>query len=69
MFVGNYKCVSSPKEFYSEKRNSLDFPMQVEMEGERYLLNATIQISNSKQYRGLKQTAEKNGVKYDVKIS
>lgn len=69
MFIGHYKCVTSPKEFYSEKRNSLDFPTQVEMNSERYLLNSTIQISNSKQYRGLKQTAEKNGVKYDVKIS
>jgi len=69
MFVGHYKCVNSPKEFYSEKRNTLDFPMQVELEGERYLLSSSIQISNSKQYRGLKQTAEKNNVKYDVKLS
>lgn len=69
MFVGHYKCVSSPKEFYSEKRTTLDFPMQVELDGERYLLNSTVQISNSKQYRGLKQVAEKNGVKYDVKLT
>lgn len=69
MFIGHYKCVSSPKEFYSEKRTTLDFPTQVEMYGERYLLNATIQISNSKQYRGLRQVAEKNGVKYDVKLN
>lgn len=69
MFVGHYKCVSSPKEFYSEKRTTLDFPMQVELDGERYLLNSTVQISNSKQYRGLKQVAEKNGVKYNVKLT
>lgn len=69
MFVGHYKCVSSPKEFYSEKRKTLDFPMQVELNGERYLLNASIQISNSKQYRGLKQVAEKNNAKYDVKLT
>lgn len=69
MFVGHYKCVSSPKEFYSEKRTTLDFPMQVELDGHRYLLSSTIQISNSKQYIGLKQTAEKNSIKYDVKLS
>lgn len=43
--------------------------MQVELNGERYLLNASIQISNSKQYRGLKQVAEKNNAKYDVKLT
>jgi hypothetical protein len=60
--------VVSPKEFYSEKRTTLDFPMQVELDAERYLLNSTIQISNSKQYGGLKQAAEKNNIKYDVKL-
>jgi len=69
MFIGHYKSVNSPKEFYSEKRNSLDFPMQVELEGERYLFGASIQISNSKQYKGLKATAQKNNIKYDVKLS
>lgn len=69
MFIGYYKSVVSPNEFYSEKRLTLDFPTQVELDGERYLLNNTIQISNSKQYRGLKQAAEKNSVRYDVKLN
>jgi hypothetical protein len=69
MFIGNYKSVNSPKEFYSEKRSSLDFPMQVELMGERYLLNSTIQISTSKQEKGLLETAEKNNVKTNVKVS
>lgn len=69
MFIGHYKAVNSPKEFYSEKRKTLDFPMQVELLGERYLLNATIQIANSKQEKGLKETATKNSVKTDVKVN
>jgi len=69
MFIGHYKSVNSPKEFYSEKRNSLDFPTQVEFMGERYLLNSTIQIATSKQQKGLYEVAKKNNINTDVKVS
>ena len=69
MFIGHYKSVNSPKEFYSEKRKTLDFPMQVELLGERYLLNSTIQIATSKQENGLLEAAKKNDVKTNVKVS
>ena len=48
MFIGYYKSVSSSKEFYSAKREDLNFPMQVEYKGDRYLLNKTIQVSNNR---------------------
>jgi hypothetical protein len=46
MFIGYYKSVASSKEFYSSKRSDLNFPIQVEYEGDRYLLNKTIQVSS-----------------------
>ena len=47
MFIGYYKSVTSSKEFYSEKRKDLNFPIQVEYKGDRYLLNKTIQVSSN----------------------
>jgi len=67
MFIGYYKSVSSSKEFYSKKREDLNFPMQVEYKGDRYLLNKTIQVS-SRNEKNLQQTAEKFGIEYDVRI-
>jgi len=68
MFIGYYKGVGQPKEFYSEKRESLDFPTQVELESLRYLLSYTIQITSSKQEESLRRMAKENGTRYDVKI-
>lgn len=68
MFIGYYKGVNQPKEFYSEKQESLDFPMQVELDGMRYLLNYTIQITSSKQEENLVRMAESSGTKYNIKI-
>jgi hypothetical protein len=68
MFIGYYKGVGQPKEFYSEKRKNLDFPMQVELEGLRYLLSYTIQVTSSKQESNLEKVAKSNGTKYNVRI-
>jgi hypothetical protein len=68
MFIGYYKGVTQPKEFYSEKRNSLDFPMQVELDGIRYLLTYTIQITSSKQEENIVNLAKSNSTKYNVRI-
>lgn len=68
MFIGYYKAVGQPKEFYSEKRETLDFPMQVELEGLRYLLSYTVQITSSKQELNLEKVAKNNGIKYNVRI-
>jgi hypothetical protein len=68
MFVGYYKGVGQPKEFYSEKRHSLDFPTQVELEGIRYLLTYTIQVTSSKQEENIVNLAKNSGTKYNVRI-
>lgn len=67
MFIGYYKSVNSSKEFYSLKKEDLNFPMQVEYKGDRYLLGKTIQVTPSGE-KNLKETAKKYGIEYDVKI-
>jgi hypothetical protein len=67
MFIGYYKSVSSAKEFYSEKRNDLNFPMQIEYQGDRYLLSKTIQVT-PKSEKNLIDTAKRYGIDYDVGI-
>jgi hypothetical protein len=69
MFIGFYKGVQSSREFYSEERNDLNFPTQVSLDGERYLLNKTIQISSQSQYDRLITSATGFGVRTKVKIS
>lgn len=68
MFIGYYKAVNQPSEFYSEKRSTLDFPMQVELGGIRYLLGYTIQITSSKQEDNIKNLAKNSNIKYNVKL-
>lgn len=68
MFIGHYKGVQSSKEFYSEKQDNLNFPTQVVLDGERYLLVKTIQISSKNQYKTLVDSAKKFSIKYDVKL-
>lgn len=68
MFIGYYKSVNSSKEFYSIKNKNLNFPMQVEYKGIRYLLNKTIQVSSKSHEENIKKTAERFGIEYDVRI-
>ena len=67
MFIGYYKSVNSSKEFYSSKREDLNFPMQVEYKGDRYLLGKTIQVTLSGE-KNLKETASRHGIECDVEI-
>jgi hypothetical protein len=69
MFVAHYKSVSSPEEFYSEKRETLDFPTQVEMNKKKYSLNTTYQVESDSRYNQLVSMAEKNNIPYGVKVS
>jgi len=68
MFIGYYKGVNEPREFYSEKQDTLEFPMQVELDGMRYLLSYTIQMTSSKQEENLVKMAKTSGTKYNIKI-
>lgn len=67
MFIGYYKSVNSSKEFYSEKREDLNFPMQIEYKGDRYLLGKTIQVTPKIQ-KNIIDTAKKYGIEYDIRI-
>jgi hypothetical protein len=68
MFIGYYKSVSTSREFYSSKREDLNFPIQVEYNGDRYLLTRTIQVSSKSQEKNIKTAAENYGIEYDVRI-
>lgn len=68
MYVAHYKSVSQSKEFYSQKRLTLDFPTQVELAGERYLLQTTYTIPSEAVHNRLLKRAEELGIQKDVKI-
>jgi hypothetical protein len=69
MFVAHYKSVTSPEEFYSEKRDRLDFPTQVELNRKKYLLNTTYQVNSESRYNQLIEMAKKNNIQYNIKVS
>jgi hypothetical protein len=68
MFVGHYKCVNSPEEFYSKKRESLDFPSQVEVNKKRYMLSKTYHVASESKYKDLIDVAKKNSIQYDIEV-
>ena len=61
MFIGYYKSVNSSKEFYSKKRSNLNFPIQIEYNSDRYLLNKTIQVFSDSQEK-------RYGIEYNIEI-
>lgn len=69
MFVGHYKSVSSPEEFFSQQRDKLDFPTQVELNKKKYLLYTTYQVNSKSRYNQLVEMAQKNNILYDIKVS
>lgn len=68
MYLAHYKSVSSPEEFFSSTRETLDFPTQVEFNKKRYLLNATHQVATSSQLDRIISFAKENNIRYDVKV-
>jgi len=69
MYIGHYKSVSSDsKEFYSSKREELDFPVQVEYKGERYSLATTYIASTKSQQQRIKNRAKQLGISFGVKV-
>jgi hypothetical protein len=69
MFYAVYKSVSSPVEFYSEPRETCDFPTQVEYNGGRYSLIKTIVVSSPSINNRLMETIKKIGIEYNVKVN
>lgn len=68
MFIGYYKSISSPEEFYSDRRNSLDFPTQVELNKKKYSLTHTYQVETESSYIKLVDSAKRNNIPYDIKV-
>ena len=68
MYIGHYKAVNSSREFYSEIRDGLDFPMQTQYEGERYLLQSTYTIPSSAVHDRLIRRAEELGIPKNVSV-
>jgi hypothetical protein len=69
MFIGHYRSVVSASEFYSSRKDELNFPTQVVYKNERYLLSKTIHIGSSKQYNRIIERAKNYSIDYDVDIS
>jgi hypothetical protein len=68
MYVGHYKSVSQGKEFFSKKRNTLDFPTQVEFNQQRYLLFTTYAVPSNSIYKRLIDRANELNIDSDVEI-
>lgn len=68
MFIAHYKAVDKAKEFYSNRRNKLDFPTQVEYKNDKYLLASTYIVSSDGQEKMIKDMAIKLNIDYNVKL-
>ena len=68
MFIGHYKSVNSAYEFYSEARDSLQFPTQVVYKGERYLFTKSINIPSLSHKESFIKIAQSRGVEFNVEI-
>ncbi len=68
MYIAYYKSVNSSKEFYTQKRENLDFPTQVQMNNERFMLSSTYIVSAKTMYEKIKIRAEELDIPFDVEI-
>jgi len=68
MYIGHYKAVDSSNEFFSESRQYLDFPTQIEYKKRRYSLIRTHIVSTEGQLNNLKKRAKELNIKFDIKI-
>jgi len=67
-FIALYKCVSTPEEFYSEIKNTIDYPTQVMYKSKNYTLVSTIIITSSKQEKRLIESAQERNIDCYVKL-
>jgi len=68
MYIALYKSASSPEELYSERRDALDFPPQIEYNKKRYALSTTFHCHSESAYNNIINHAKKNNIHYDIKI-
>lgn len=69
MYIAHYKSVTQAKEFYSEIRKTLDFPTQVEVSNERFLLYSTYTVPSSSVHKRILERADELGIEKNVKIN
>lgn len=68
MFIGHYKAVNSSQEFYSNTRDSLDFPTQVEHNSERYFLQYTYSVPSDSMHKRIVDRAKELSIPFDIKV-
>jgi hypothetical protein len=68
MYIGHYKSIKSPKEFFSQPRQNLDFPTQITYKKEQYSLFAAHTVSSESQIKNLTNRAKQLNIKYNVLI-
>ena len=67
-YIALYKCVSTPEEFYSETRSTMDYPTQVMYRSKNWLLSTTMLISSSLQEERLLASAKQKNIETNVKV-
>lgn len=68
MYIGHYKSVNSSTEFFSSVRDDLSFPMQVSLDGSRYLLINTYVASTESQKKNIESRADQLGIRKNIKV-
>lgn len=68
-YIALYKCVSTPEEFYSETRPTMDYPTQVMYRSKNWLLSTTMLVSSSLQEERLLASARQRNIETNVKVA
>ena len=68
MYIAHYKSVNSKNEFYSQKRETLDFPTQIVHKKERYSLATTYIFRSIKQELNFKKRITALNIQYDINV-
>lgn len=68
MYVAHYKSTNSSNEFYSQKRETLDFPTQVVHNKKRYLLTNTYIVATPSQLKNVQTRAKELKIPYDIAV-
>jgi len=67
-YIGHYKCIESPEEFYSMSRNQLDFPTQVRYNSKSFLLYTTYLLTSTAQEKRMIDQANLNNIDTNVRV-
>lgn len=68
MYIAHYKSVNSTNEFYTEGRDTLDYPTQVKRDTERYSLDTTYLVSGKSQLKSFINTIQSLNIELGVDL-